>query len=128
MPEARVWPMHVQVGCDAAFLALILGLDGDPVVAADFTGITVWVKGQRLANPTVNNEVVATSTVTALVTNDPRWLDNVHEANVGRNFEHFLSPAAFPSADHYRVEYTFTFVGARKTKLIFEGPARSSNA
>jgi hypothetical protein len=130
MPAPKVHQAVFQVGCEAVLLAYIQGLNGAAAIAADFASIKLWVKGQRQTNPTKNNTDIPTSAVTAVVTNDVRWEKNIHEDNAGRNFEYVIPKDAFPSADHYRVEVTFTYAGAagEKFKLIYEGPARSSNA
>lgn len=128
MSGAQVYRFETFVGCDVVCLAYVTGDDGEPILRADLSSITLYVTRQRTTTPTVNGTSLTIANVLSdtLVTDDPRWSEEALETTVGRNFAHVVAGSAFPVADSYRIEYTFTATSGVKSKLIFEGPARSS--
>lgn len=123
---ARVWDFSTFRGCDVSFLAYLVNGQGTALLLGDVESVTLHVRRQNDPEPVVDAEAIDPSDVVLELSSDPRWNSEILTASPGRNFVHDMPGTVFAIQDFYRVEYTFALTGGGKSKLIFEGPARSS--
>lgn len=118
-------------GSSVAFLARHRHVDGTYAIPDNTSAIQVRVDGDGNIGKTLDGALapVGSYLFTELQIADPRWpLDaNDDDDEHGYNFRYVAPPAAFPRQGHYRVEFKFTHTDGTVTKLIYEGPARSSS-
>lgn len=118
-------------GTSVVFLARHRHVDGTYAIPANTTSVRVKVDGDGDIGTTLNADIspLGSSLFTELQTNDPRWPLDVNDDDIerGYNFRYIASGSAFPKQGFYRVEFKFTRTDGTVTKLVYEGPARSSS-
>lgn len=123
--KSKIYPFETFRGQGVTLLARCLTESGERITQAALDSITVTVVREGMEATVEEDEVdISACVFDTLQTGDPRWDQN---DTLGFNFAHLVEGTAFDERGQYRVEYTFTETGGNKWKLVFEGPARSSN-
>lgn len=129
--NAAITPFEAIAGASVAFLARHRHVDGNLATPSNTSAIQVRVVGDGAIGETLNTALTPVSTYVfaTLQTADSRWpLDvNDDDDEQGYNFRYVAPPTAFPSQGHYRVEFKITHTDESVTKIVFEGPVRSSS-